>query len=213
LTAFCFERIHAKGAAHVGLIFPRKGKLLRCEREKIYSFIAFCTFLELSISGTIASGADRELCLQVTSAISNITHTLTLTYSGLRDGHVLLYGDGCYVIPAGNGNAESADCLPLLGSGVLHEDKLEVAVQGIETQGDFGRNIFTSSQTHIWLKLSDLTGTWVAESLTLIENGDPKGHQQFDKGAAKAVRCLPVTDAAKEADKRFKDLVKRLDEH
>lgn len=165
----------------------------------------------LFATGNIAKGDDRELCMEVTSAVTNIKHTLTLSYSGLRDGHVLLYGDGCYVIPAGNGNAESADCLPLFGSGVLHEDKLEVVVHGTETQADFGKNIFTTSQTHIWLNLTTLVGTWTAESLTLIEGGDPKGHQQFDKGAAKALPCLPVTNAAKEADRRFKELIKRLD--
>ena len=177
-----------------------------------YSLSRFSIFVILLTTGNVASGAERELCLQLTSTVLMITHDLTLSYTGLRDGHTLLYGDGCYTIPATSGGTASSDCTPLFGSGILHENKLEATIQGTETQADFGRDIFTSSQTHILLDITTLSGTWTAESLTLIADGDPNGHQQFDKGAVKAVPCPPVTDAAKQADKQFKEAIRRLDQ-
>jgi hypothetical protein len=100
----------------------------------------------------------------------------------------LFYGAACYVIPAGTGTA-SDDCVAVNGSGLVFENRFEISLHGVENQQDFGHDILTISNTHIWIKnLSNLTGTWSAESSTYIEGG-PQGLRQFDKGAAAAVTC------------------------
>ena len=75
------------------------------------------------------------------------------------------------------------------GSGIVFEDKFEIALQGVENQQDFGKDVLTINNVHIWIKnLGTLTGTWSGESNTYIEDG-PQGARQFDKGTAAAVTC------------------------
>jgi hypothetical protein len=171
----------------------------------IHSVLALTTFVLLSTNG-YAGNAEREFCLDAASTLSNVTHHLSLSFSGLKNGHVLLYGSSCYeLLPS------TADCVAVSGTAILFENKLEMTVHGTETQSDLGVDVFLSGNTHFWIDdLYLLAGTWASESLVFIEGG-PQAQQQFDKGLVKAVSCPRATDAEKQADNEFANLIRALD--
>ena len=150
------------------------------------------------LGGGWSADADETkgvFCMQVTSELTDIVHTLTLNYTlnpipfGIARGHAFFYGASCYVIPAGSGSPAADDCVAVHGSGIVFENKFEVSLQGVENQQDFGKDILTISAIHIWItNLTTLTGTWAGESNTYIEGG-PQGLLQFDKGTAAAITC------------------------
>ena len=147
--------------------------------------------------GRSADAAETKgvFCMEVTSALTDIVHTLKLNYTlnsiafGSARGHAFFYGASCYVIPAGTGTPSTNDCVPVHGSGIVFENKFEIALQGAENQQDFGNDILTINNMHIWIKnLANLTGTWAGEANSYIDGG-PQGARQFDKGTAAVITC------------------------
>ena len=128
------------------------------------------------LGGSSSADADETkgvVCMQVTSELTGIVHTLTSNYTlnpipfGIARGHAFFYGASCYVIPAGTGSPATDDCVAVHGSGIVFENKFEVSLQGVENQQDFGHDILTISNIHIWItNLSTLTGTWAGEFYT-----------------------------------------------
>lgn len=178
------------------------------KRNSLRSLLLAAAFVLLCTGNAYA--LKDELCLQVTSTNTGIVHFVTLSVVDLRIGHVLLHGDGCYEIPLGDG-ASANDCVPMHGNGIMHEGKLEIGLQSLENQVDFGHAIFTASQIHVWIDdLTALTGSWAGESLTSIEGG-AQDVQQFDKGTVLGVPCAKVTAETKRADRQFRAAIKKLD--
>jgi hypothetical protein len=159
---------------------------------------------------TQAMADNNELCLRASSPATQSTNTMTLSYSGLKAGHVQVYGDSCYIIPAANGLPESRDCMPVHGNGILHENKIELAVLGIEKQADLGIENYASILTHISLSLDTLTGTLANETVA-YSAGQPTPVEFFGTATVEAVTCPAVTADEEAADKKFRQAVKRLD--
>ena len=161
------------------------------------SLVALAAFALMLLGGGRSADADETkgvFCMRVTSELTGIVHTLTLNYTlnpipfGITRGHALFYGASCYVIPV-VGGSPADDCVAVNGSGLVFENKFEISLHGVENQQDFGKDILTISNIHVWIQnLSTLTGTWAGESSTYIEDG-VQGLRQFDKGTAAAIAC------------------------
>lgn len=172
----------------------------------------FTAPIELSafaLGTTQAMADNNELCLKASSAGTQSTTTMTLSYSGLKAGHVQVYGDSCYVIPPANGLPEAKDCMPVQGSGILYEDKIELGVLGIDKLADLGVENYASNLSHISLSLDTLTGTLTSETVAYTA-GQPQPVEFFATATVEAVTCPAVTDEETAADKKFRQAVKRL---
>ncbi len=174
--------------------------------KKIYSVVALLAFALMST--TAMAAANKELCLSATSDNAPVTSSHTLSYTGLSNGHVLFYGDSCYAVPAAQGAPEAKDCLPVSGSGILYENKLEIAVQGVEYMADLGIGVFTSGQSHFWLSTDTMTGTYSNLSTNYLGG---QSFQEFDTGTVVAVKCHAVPKSEVDADKQFDKLIKKID--
>jgi hypothetical protein len=181
--------------------------------KKIYPIIALLAVVLMSTTA-IAVSANKELCLTTTSSNPLVTTQSThiLSYTGLNGGHVIFYGETCYYIPASPPGHEVRDCLPVFGSGILNENKLEIVVQGAEYNTEYGVGVFTQGIFHILLSIDTLTGTYASESVVNFEvEGQPLRQEIFDSGTATAVKCPAISQGEIEADKKFKKLIKQLD--
>ena len=182
--------------------------------KKIYSVVALLAFVFVSTTPITlnAAMANKELCLTTTSSNTTATSTHVLSYTGLSAGHVLFYGQTCYVVPANPPIPEVTDCLPVSGSGILNEGKLEFSIQGAEYNNEFGFGVFTTGIFHVLLSLDTLTGTYATESVSYYEV-DPVPIQQeyFDTGTVTAVTCPAVPQSETAADRLFQKLIRQLD--
>jgi hypothetical protein len=182
--------------------------------KKIYSIVALLALVLMSTSA-MAVSANKELCLTAQSNNAAVTTqtTYVLSYTALSDGHVLFYGETCYVVPANPPIPEVKDCLPVFGSGILNEGKLEFVVQGAEYNTEYGFGAFTTGIFHMLLSIETLTGTYATESVTYYQVGaePPIQVEAFDSGTAAAVKCPAVSKDEIAADKLFKKLVDQLD--
>jgi hypothetical protein len=181
--------------------------------KKIYSIVALLAVVLVSTSA-MAVSANKELCLTTQSNNAAVTTQTThiLSYTALANGHVLIYGETCYIVPANPPIPEVKDCLPVSGSGILNEGKLEFSVQGAEYNNEYGFGAFTTGIFHMLLSIETLTGTYATESVTYYEVGDPPIQVEFfDSGTAAAIKCPAVSKSELEADKLFKKLVEQLD--
>jgi hypothetical protein len=173
------------------------------------------TVLALVLVSTAAIGqSNKELCLVTQSSNPAVTAQSThiLSYTGLSNGHVLFYGETCYVVPANPPIPEVVDCLPVSGSGILNEGKLEFSVQGAEYNNEYGFGAFTTGIFHVLLSLDTLVGTFATESVTYYDIGEePIQVEFFDTGTAAAVKCPAGSQSEKNADKQFEKLIKQLD--
>jgi hypothetical protein len=177
-------------------------------------YVVAVLVLVLVSTGAFAQKADKELCLITNSSNPAVTTQTNhiLSYTALSNGHVLFYGETCYVVPANPPIPAVVDCLPVSGSGILNEGKLEFSVQGAEYNNEYGFGTFTSGIFHVLLSLDDLTGTYATESVTYYQVGEsPTQVEFFDTGTAAAVKCPPVTKEEKDADKEFQQAIDRID--
>jgi hypothetical protein len=179
--------------------------------KKIYSIVALLALVLVSTSAMAAS-ADKELCLFTSSSdpttSTTTSRTLVLSYTGLNAGHVSFYGESCYIISAVGQAPEVRDCMPMFGSGILNENKLEIAVQGVEVIIDYGARVLLSGIIHVLLSIDTLTGTYAGESVYYIGG---ERQELFESGPMTAVKCPAVSKDEIAADKLFKKLVEQLD--
>lgn len=183
--------------------------------EKRISVVALLVLVLIPATAFAQSSANnRELCLAAQSSNPAVTtqSTHVLSYTGLTAGHVLFYGETCYVVPANPPLPEVKDCLPVSGSGILNEGKLEFSMQGAEYNSESGFGVFTSGIFHVLLSLDTLTGTYATESVNYyqLESG-PLKQEFFDTGNVTAVKCPEVSQSEREADILFQKLIRQLD--
>ena len=152
--------------------------------------------LMLLSSGRSADAVESKgvFCMDVASSLTGVVFKLNLNYTlnsiefGSARGHSLFYGSSCYVVPPTLGTPSTSDCAPVHGSGIVFENRFEMSLQGAENQQDFGVDVLTISNVHIWIKnLATLTGTWSGEANSYIGGGS--GVRQFDQGTAAVVTC------------------------
>jgi len=180
--------------------------------KKVYVVVALLAVVLISTTAFAQGKPNKELCLLTTSDMVTASSTHILSYTGLSSGHVLLYGETCYTIPANPPIPEVVDCLPVSGSGMLNEGKLEFSVQGSEHNHEFGFGVFTTGIFHVLLQLDTLTGTYGTESVIYYEvEGGPIQVESFDTGTVEAVKCPAVSKSELDADKQFKKLIDQLD--
>lgn len=180
-------------------------------------FVVAVLVLVLVSTSAFAQKADKELCLNAIGTTPppggqgdsvQSKRTLVLSYTGLTNGHVIFYGESCYTIPAIPPNPEVKDCMPVIGSGILANNKLEFNVQGTEYTNSYGVGVFISGQTHVLLTIDTLTGTYAGESVYYI--GDLR-QELSDSGIITAEKCPTETKDEVDADKQFQKLIDQID--
>jgi hypothetical protein len=177
--------------------------------KKIYSIVVLLALVLISTSA-IAATADKELCLYTSSSDGTATtqRTLVLSYTGLSAGHVSFYGESCYIISAVGEAPEVRDCMPMFGSGILNENMLEIAVQGVEVIIDYGARVLLSGVIHILLSIDTLDGTYAGESVYYIGG---ERQELFESGPMTAVKCPAVSRSEIDADMQFRRSMDRID--
>ena len=179
--------------------------------RKIYSIIVLLA-LVLTSSVAMAASTNNELCLvattEPTDTMPGTERTLILSFAGLTNGHVIFYGESCVIIAAVGEQPEVRNCMPVFGSGILFDDNLEIAVQGVEVLVEYGARVLLSGTIHVLLPIDTLDGTYNGESVFYIGG---ERQEIFESGEMKAVKCPRETRREQRADRRFERAIRRLD--
>ncbi len=179
--------------------------------KKIYSIIVLLALVLMS-TAAMAVSTNNELCLvaftEATETTPSTERTLILSYAGLTNGHVIFYGESCIIIAAVGLAPEVRNCMPVFGSGILYDDNLEIAVQGVETIVEYGARVLLSGVIHVLLPIDTLDGTYSGESVYYIGG---QRQELFESGEMSAVKCPRETRREERADRRFEKAIKRLD--
>ena len=179
--------------------------------KKIYSIVVLLALVLVS-TAAMAASTNNELCLvsyiEGTDGTPGSERTLKLSYSDLSRGHVIFYGESCVVIEAIGDQPEVSNCMPVFGSGILYDDYLEIAVQGVETLVEYGARVLLSGTIHVLLPIDTLDGTYSGESVYYIGG---ERQEVFESGEISAVKCPQETRREQRADRRFERAIKRLD--
>ncbi len=180
-----------------------------CENNNEKSTLsAFCFLLSFA-SVTHAS----ELCLEIEANNASgapIPYFLTLSVSNLNKGHVQLTGSDCY---RNQGPAPAPlikECLPVLGSGILYEDKLEASIAGSDYMADLGVNLLTTALYHLSINLDTYTGTIAGDLEHKVLPSQGSDYQQYQTGTVKAVACPAQTPAELAEDRKFKRAINAM---
>ncbi len=190
--------------------------------KRICSIVALLALVVLStdaIAACLNCTNNKEFCLVTTSSNPTVTTQSThiLSFDGLNNGHVELYGKTCYLNPASEYTLEVYDCLPVNGAGILNDSKIEFFVNGAEYNDEAGFPAFTQGTFHVLLSLDTLKGTYATESIVSFEMADEEGESKryryeiFDEGTVTAVKCPRSTMSELAADAQFQALMNSLD--
>ena len=149
--------------------------------------------------------ANKELCFEAVSSVYGEKTTQNLTYGEIKNGHVNFFGKGCYTTKTGG-----MDCVPVSGSGILHDDELEANIQAVEFE-DYGSGEELSENViHLVMNLDTLKGFYAA-SVSVFKEGQEAPIEAFDKGIATAVACPPVSKEELALDKKLKKAIQKMD--
>jgi hypothetical protein len=210
--------VEARGSSHPKERRESMGKI------GIRWLLAVSAVVLLSTSGHAADNRGN-FCLELKSEILGINHEVSLNYTGVKNGYVLVYGKSCYTLTVPEGRS-LRECVPVDGAGLIHEGEvppgapgtleripmLEIELHSAEHHALSENEIITTSSTHIWIQnLADLTGIWEAQSLTSVEDVTT-GLFQSDEGTVKGVSCPPATDEEKELEKLLNETLKSLEQ-
>ncbi len=167
--------------------------------------------LILVSTSAFAGKTDKQFCFIGTSdnpKVPGTSHKTILSYSDLSNGHVLFYGETCYVIPPANGSPEAVGCLPMTGSGILNEGKVELFLQGAESTTELGFHLLETFTMHVLLSMNTKTGRYANEVVDIVEG---ERIEVFDTGTTIAVKCPAPTQSELDSDKQFESMIKELD--
>lgn len=185
--------------------------------------LAVSAVVLLSTSGHAADNRG-SFCLELKSEILGINHEVSLNYTGVENGYVLVYGKSCYTLTVPEGFSVR-ECVPVDGAGIIQEGEvppgalgtleripmLEIELHSAEQHHLPEHEITTTSSTHIRIQnLADLTGIWESQSFTTVDDVT-RGLFQADEGTVKGVSCPPATDQEKEFEKLLKETLKSLE--
>ena len=152
---------------------------------------------------SVTQAAKKELCFEAQSSASGQKTTMNLSFGEIRDGHLNLFGQGCYTITG------RYECAPILGSAILHDNELETNLQSVDFEDYFGTEAMTESTFHMTLNLDSLAGTYAALASAWAV-GQQVPIDVFDRGIVSAVSCPPVTKQEKALDQKFANAIKRI---
>lgn len=155
-------------------------------------------------SASQAAQADKELCFEATSSVYGEKTVQNLTYGEVRDGHVNFFGKGCYTTKAGK-----QDCVPVIGSGILHDNELEANMQAVEFENYGGGNELSENTIHLTLDLDTLKGKYAA-SVSVFVEGQQAPIEAMDYGTASAIACPPVTKEERALDKKLVTAIRKI---
>ena len=175
--------------------------------RRTYAIILATLAIALLPATLIAEPRNNHFCLNSIPDQSP-THTVyMLSYSDLQNGHVVLSGEVCYSFPPYDQvDPASYDCFPVIGSGILFEDKIEINIQSGEFTRESGSDVFFSGAAHLWLnhgfkgEYNRQGDAWIGGQLI----------EYTEHGTIEPVTC-PVRKDEKKLDKRFENLVKNFD--
>ena len=160
--------------------------------------------ISMALFSGVSSATDKEMCFKSVSNITGSVTILNLTYGEVRNGHVNIFGKGCY------SQGLMSDCAPVLGSGILHDNELEGNLQSVEFENYGGREQLAENTIHLTLNLDTLEGYYAASASVFIA-GQESPIEIFDKGTATAFSCPKVTKEEKALDLKFKRAINKID--
>lgn len=159
-----------------------------------------------------AAGADKTICIALVNPSNPALadYEYRLSYSNLHDGMVLLHGQGCYSYKDQQGNIQY-DCTPTVGSSILHDDLMEVALfAGEFNQKDYPVDIFNSRTTHLAVNMDTLETVYASANVRYRED-KPDPTEFFTTGLAKVSECKEKSSERKANNQKFKKFINRLD--
>lgn len=187
-----------------------------CFREEImFKFkrklltIIFC----LSPVISYAAAADKTICFALVSPDnpSLTAYEYRLSYSNLFDGRVLFHGEGCYSYKDQQGNVQY-DCTPTVGSSIIHDDLMEVALfAGEFNQKDYPVDIFNSRTTHMSVNMDTLETVYASANVRYKGDKPDVPVEFFTTGLAKVSECSQKASDRKANNKKFEKFIKRID--
>lgn len=156
------------------------------------SSLIICLF---SISG-ISSAA--EFCLQgTTTSLQNPQAPLTpffmtLGVSDLNRGHTQLTGSHCYESRNNDVGGVVQDCMPIVGSAILYENKIELTLTSSEGHSDLGYPQLSTIISHASIDAEGYTGTIAFEINNKILKSDGPEYSRNHVGTIGVVACPAV---------------------
>lgn len=165
----------------------------------------------LFILSNVGAAGAAELCLEMEANNASgapIPYFLTLSVSNIDRGHVQLTGSDCY---RNQGPAPAPlieECLPVMGSGILYEDRLEVTMAGSDNNADLGIDLLTTAVYHMSIDLNSYSGTIAGDLEHKVINGSD--YQQYQTGTVKAVACPKPTKIELAEDRKFKKAIESM---
>lgn len=154
-----------------------------------------------------------ELCLdmEANNATGGTLHYfLSLTVSNLSRGHVQLSGSDCYANQGPAPLPRQEECLPVVGSGILYENKLEVTILGTDNNADLGVDLFTTAIYHLSMDLDTYSGTIAGDLEHKVITNDGQDFQQYQTGTVKAVACPKQSKSELAEDRKFKNAINAM---
>ncbi len=168
----------------------------------IFSAIAFMPAVGM------AAPRNNHFCLNSIPSQSPTRSVYMLSYSDLQNGHMVLSGEVCYSFPPYDQvDPASHDCFPVVGSGILFEDRIEINVQSSEFTRESGADVLFSGVAHLWLDSTNFTGeynrhgdAWMGGELV----------EYAEQGTIVPIKC-PVRKGERRLDRKFERIIKNFD--
>jgi hypothetical protein len=175
-------------------------------RSRCFMYLMVCVCM---LSSTVVWAlSDNQFCFTSIPDESPTRTIYMLSYTGLQSGHMVISGEVCYSFPPYNPvDPTSNDCFPVIGSGILFEDKLEFVTQSGEFSRDSGIDTLFSGTAHLWVDRSSFTGEYNRYGIAWIGG---ISYEYYERGALEPLKC-PVRPGEAESDRKFKEAIKDFD--
>jgi len=176
--------------------------------KRLFILISIIAFSITFSVGLCQAKLDNQFCFTSIPEESPTRTIYMLSYTGLQNGHMVLAGEVCYSFPPYDPvDPNSNDCLPVIGSGILFEDQIEIITQSAEFSRESGVDIYFSGTAHLWVDISSFTGeynrhgdAWIGGVL----------YEYYEHGTLEPLKC-PVRTGEAENDRKFKAAIRDFD--
>jgi hypothetical protein len=176
--------------------------------KRLFILISIIAFSITFSVGLCHARGDNQFCFTSIPDESPTRTYYMLSYFGLQNGHMVIAGEVCYSFPPYDpADRTTNDCFPVVGSGILFEDKLEIMVQSSEFSRESGVDIQFSGSSHLWVDRSSFTGEYNRNGIAWIGGQEI---EYYEHGTLEPLKC-PVRPGEAESDKAFKKAIKDFD--
>jgi len=180
----------------------------RQKMKKSKWLICLIGFVCILSSTLVQALPNNQFCFTSIPDESPTRSIYMLSYTGLQNGHMVISGELCYSFPPYDPvDPNSNDCLPLVGSGILFENMIEIITQSAEFSSESGVDTFFSGTAHLWVDTSSFTGdynrhgdAWIGGVL----------YEYYEHGTVEPLQC-PVRPGEAVNDRNFKKAIQDFD--